>query len=42
MTVVLLVWVKFGVCATLIGFAGPERTRYGEIISQRTCVLRTI
>ena len=42
MTAVLLVWVKFGVCATLIGFAGPALTRYGEIISQRTGVSRTI
>lgn len=41
MTAMLLAWAKFGVCATLIGFAGPALTRYGDIISQRTGVSRT-
>ena len=41
MTATLLAWAKFGVCATLIGFAGPALTRYGDIISQRTGVSRT-
>ena len=41
MTAMLLAWTKFGVCAALIGFAGPALTHYGDIISQRTGVSRT-
>ena len=41
MTAMLLAWAKFGVCALLIGFAGPALTRYGDIISRRTGVSRT-
>jgi cation:H+ antiporter len=41
MTAMFLAWAKFGVCAALIGFAGPALTRYGDIISQRTGVSRT-
>ena len=36
-----MVWVKFGVCAALIGFAGPVLTRYGDIIARRTGVSRS-
>ncbi|WP_291865078.1 hypothetical protein [Bradyrhizobium sp.] len=36
-----LVWVKFSICAALIGFAGPVLTRYGDIIARRTGVSRT-
>ena len=41
MTATLLVWAKFGICAALIGFAGPALTRYGDIISERTGLSRT-
>ncbi|MCM5555278.1 sodium:calcium antiporter [Pleomorphomonas sp. NRK KF1] len=41
MTPMLVVWFQFGVCAILIGFAGPALARYGDIISQRTGVSRT-
>ena len=41
MTATLLVWAKFGVCAALIGFAGPALTRYGDIISEKTGLSRT-
>lgn len=41
MTAMVLVWAKFGVCAALIGFAGPVLTRYGDIIARRTGVSRT-
>jgi cation:H+ antiporter len=41
MTAMVLVWVKFAVCAALIGFAGPALIRYGDIISQMTGVSRT-
>jgi cation:H+ antiporter len=37
----VLVWAKFGVCAALIGFAGPVLTRNGDIIARRTGVSRT-
>lgn len=36
-----MVWLKFGVCAALIGFAGPVLTRYGDIIARRTGVSRS-
>lgn len=38
---IALVWVKFSLCAALIGFAGPVLTRYGDIIARRTGVSRT-
>lgn len=38
---IVLVWMKFSICAVLIGFAGPVLTRYGDIISRRTGVSRT-
>lgn len=41
MTASFLAWAKFGVCAALIGLAGPALIRYGEVISQRTGVSRT-
>ena len=41
MTATVLVWVKFSICAALIGFAGPVLTRYGDIIARRTGVSRT-
>lgn len=41
MTAMLLVWVKFAVCAALIGGAGPVLTRNADIISRRTGVSRT-
>lgn len=41
MTATTLVWIKFGVCAALIGFAGPVLVRYGDIIARRTGVSRT-
>lgn len=41
MTATILVWAKFGVCAALIGLAGPALTRYGDIIAKRTGVSRT-
>lgn len=37
----VLVWVKFAVCAVLIGFAGPVLTRYGAVIAEKTGVSRT-
>jgi cation:H+ antiporter len=41
MTATVLVWIKFGVCAALIGFAGPVLTRYADVIARRTGVSRT-
>ena len=38
---IAMVWVKFSICAALIGFAGPALTRYGDIIARRTGVSRT-
>ena len=38
---IAMVWVKFSLCAALIGFAGPVLTRYGDIIARRTGVSRT-
>ena len=31
-----LVWLEFIVCAALIGFAGPELSRSGDIIAEKT------
>jgi cation:H+ antiporter len=39
--IIAMVWVKFAICAVLIGFAGPVLTRYGDIIARRTGVSRT-
>lgn len=39
--IIAMVWVKFSICAALIGFAGPVLTRYGDIIARRTGVSRT-
>lgn len=41
MTSMLVVWSQFGICAALIGFAGPALVRYGEVISRRTGVSST-
>jgi cation:H+ antiporter len=41
MMTIVMVWLKFSVCAALIGFAGPVLTRYGDIIARRTGVSRT-
>jgi cation:H+ antiporter len=41
MTATVAVWVKFGICAALIGFAGPMLTRYADIIARKTGVSRT-
>jgi cation:H+ antiporter len=37
----LLPWLKFAICAALIGFAGPVLTRYGDIIARLTGLSRT-
>ncbi|MFH1342828.1 MAG: sodium:calcium antiporter [Pseudomonadota bacterium] len=39
--IIAMVWVKFSMCAALIGFAGPVLTRYGDVIARRTGVSRT-
>lgn len=31
-----LIWVEFALCAALIGFAGPELSRSGDIIAEKT------
>jgi len=41
MTATILPWLKFAVCAALIGSAGPALTRYGDIIARRTGLSRT-
>jgi cation:H+ antiporter len=41
MTAVLLPWLKFAVCAALIGMAGPVLTHYGDIIARLTGLSRT-
>ncbi len=41
MSPVLLVWIKFLVCAGLIAAAGPALSRYGGIIADLTGVSRT-
>lgn len=41
MTAMILPWLKFAVCAALIGVAGPILTRYGDIIARLTGLSRT-
>lgn len=41
MTDVLLPWLKFALCAALIGIAGPHLTRYGDIIARLTGLSRS-
>lgn len=36
MNEVFLVWLKFGVCAVLILFAGTRLSRYGDVIADKT------
>lgn len=33
-----LIWLEFAICAALIGFAGPELSRSGDIIAEKTGV----
>ncbi len=35
MTALTFSWLEFGVCALLIGAAGPELSRSGDIIADR-------
>jgi cation:H+ antiporter len=37
----LLPWLKFAVCAALIGVAGPVLTRYGDVIARLTGLSRS-
>ncbi len=37
----MLVWIKFAVCAGMITVAGPTLTRYGHIIAHRTGLSQT-
>jgi cation:H+ antiporter len=41
MTATLLPWLKFAVCAALIGVAGPVLTQYGDIIARLTGLSRS-
>jgi cation:H+ antiporter len=41
MTAALLPWLKFAVCAGLIGVAGPVLTRYGDVIARLTGLSRS-
>lgn len=41
MTAIILPWLKFAVCAALIGFAGPVLTHYGDVIARLTGLSRT-
>ncbi|OYX75596.1 MAG: cation transporter [Rhizobiales bacterium 32-66-11] len=41
MTATLLPWLKFAVCAALIGLAGPALTRYGDVIARLTGLSRS-
>src|SRR5512139_2765549 len=41
MTAVILPWLKFALCAALIGIAGPVLTRYADIIARLTGLSRT-
>jgi cation:H+ antiporter len=41
MTATLLPWLKFAVCAALIGVAGPALTRYGDVIARLTGLSRS-
>ncbi len=36
MTDLALIWLQFAVCAALIGFAGPELSRSGDVIAEKT------
>jgi len=38
---ILLPWLKFAVCAALIGMAGPVLTQYGDIIARLTGLSRS-
>jgi cation:H+ antiporter len=41
MTGILLPWLKFALCAALIGLAGPLLTQYGDVISRLTGLSRS-
>lgn len=41
MTAMILPWLKFALCAALIGFAGPVLTHYGDVIARLTGLSRT-
>lgn len=41
MTAMILPWLKFALCVLPIGLAGPELTRYGEIIARLTGLSRS-
>jgi cation:H+ antiporter len=41
MTVIILPWLKFALCAAVIGVAGPVLARYGDLIAQLTGLSRT-
>jgi cation:H+ antiporter len=41
MTSTLLPWLKFAVCAAMIGVAGPLLSRYGDVIARLTGLSRT-
>lgn len=41
MAAVIVPWLKFAVCAALIGLAGPVLTHYGDIIARLTGLSRT-
>jgi cation:H+ antiporter len=41
MTATILPWLKFAICAALIGIAGPALTHYGDIIARLTGLSRT-
>jgi len=41
MTATLLPWLKFAVCAALIGMAGPVLAQYGDIIARLTGLSRS-
>ncbi|MBX9613149.1 MAG: sodium:calcium antiporter, partial [Burkholderiales bacterium] len=36
MSAASLIWLQFAACAVLIGVAGFQLSRYGDVISQRT------
>lgn len=41
MTAALMPWLKFALCAALIGYAGPILVRYADIIARLTGVSRS-
>ncbi len=41
MTDLALIWLQFAVCAALIGFAGPELSRSGDVIAEKTGLSRS-